>query len=529
MDAFDILLQGLRRIPGIDNDWDRLIYPFKGSFEDDQKRFLGIPDAERIVYVRIIDADKTVPCSLAITNRGIYYRMINKFFWATVQDKKFNIQFKDVDEVKYSEREDSFIFSDGSHLGRHALVKKLENRYRFEFAEILTKATKAVLGVIDYFNKGISLMDDDKEEAALEEFNKALETGSKDKDFIESDERAYVYFYKGRCLMLLNQDDEAKTNLIIAKEISSKSSDVEIKDLLPAINANLAHVVDSRIESHKLLVDAYDKVKDSDAKKDLLDSLKSLHKSENFKTDFISHNRLAERKVVIVVRDNTTPIPGKSLLCLERNVVKSLGMSFPLSHPVDGCVYLAHPTRHNYYMPAPKYDEAIFLEKVNEYCYLLQCLGAKEIKIQKVSGKTLDEMNESKVDVGASFGRKSVGIDGNVNYRSQHHSNSKDTYEFKSYMTFKPTHKPYVPDDLNWLAVEPKWKRLIDNRLNGSLTHFIEEISTSEDKLLSNTEEISVNLEIKALITKFKGNVNSESSVSSSSKQATTWRIEVIF
>lgn len=529
MDAFDILLQGLKGIPGLDNGWDRLLFPFSGSLEDDQKRFLGIPNSERIVYVRIIDADKTVPTSLAITDQGIYYRMINKFFWVTVQDKIFNIQFKDIEDVKYSEREDSYIFSDGSHLGRHSLVKKLDNHYRFRFAEILSKAAKAVLGVVDYYKKGMSLMDENNEEAALVEFNKALEVGSNDKDFINSDERAYVYFWKGRSLMLLDKDEEAKTNLIIAKEIVSNSSDSYVKGLLPVINANLAHVVDSRIESHKLLVEAYNTVSDSDVKKDILESLNSLHKSDNFKSDFISPNRLSERKVIIVLRDNTTPIPGKSLLCLERSVVKSLGMSFPMSHPVDGCVYLAHPTRHNYYVPAAKYDEAIFLEKVNEYCYLLQCLGAREITIQKVAGKSLEEMNDSKVNVGASFGRKSFGVDGNVDYHSQQNSTSKDTYEFKNYMSFSPTGKPYVPNDLNWLAVEPKWRRLIDNRLRGSLSHFVEEISTSEDKLLSSAEETSINLEIKALFTKFSGHLNFENTISSSSNQATTWRIEVVF
>ena len=61
------------------------------------------------------------------------------------------------------------------------------------------------------------------------------------------------------------------------------------------------------------------------------------------------------------------------------------------------------------------------------------------------------------------------------------------------------------------------------------MSHFIEEISTSEDKLLSDAEETSVNLEIKDLITRFKGSINTESIGSHSSKQSTTWRIEVDF
>lgn len=528
MDAFDILLQGLKGIPGIDNGEDRLIYPFEGSFEDDQKRFLGIPNAERIVYVRVIFADVWI---LAITNQGIYSQFNNKLSGipgilgvaTSLLNYKFNIRFEDINEVKYSERKDAFIFSNGSQLGRHSLVKKMDNRYCFEFAEILTKAANSVLGVMDYYTKGISLVEEEKHDAALVEFNKALEIDTD--DFM----RAKLYYHKGLCLHRLDKKDEARLNLITAKEISSKSSDSDVQALIPTINVGLGAVVDSPIESHKLLVEAFDKTTDPEEKRDILECLNKLHESEDFNSVFVSHDRLSERKVIIVLRDNTTPLPGKSLLCLEQRVLKSLGTSFPMNHPVDGCVYLAHPIRNNYYIPAAEYDEVIFLEKINEYCYLLQCLGAKEIKIQKIAGKSLEEMNESKFNAGAAFVHKLFDIDGNVDYRSRHHSNSNDSYEYRSYMSFNPIRKPYVPNDLNWLAIEPKWKRLIDNRLSGSLTHFVEEISTSEDKLLSKAEEMSVNLEIKALITKFKGHVNTESTVTLSSKQATTWRIEVIF
>jgi tetratricopeptide (TPR) repeat protein len=528
--TFDILLQGLKRIPGIDNDWDRLIYPFGGSLEDDQKRFLGIPDDERVVYVRIIVADVSVPWSLAITDKGIYMRIVDKFFWATTQDEKFNIKFSHVSEVKYSEREDAYIFSDGSRIGRKHLVKKLDSQYLFKFAEILTEASKSVPGVLDYYNRGYSLLDEDKIEEALVEFNIALDIGSNDSDFKKSDERAHVYYSIGYCLRLLERYSEAKTNLIIAKEISSKSSDSDIRNLLPMINAELAFCVDSSIESHKLWVEAYDKVEYSETKKQLIGCLNSLHKSKKFKSDFETQNRLSERKVIIVLRDNTTPIPGKTLLCLERSVVEYLGLCFPMGHPIDGCVYLAHPACSKYYIPAEKYAEAIFYEKARECCYLLKCLGAREITVQTLSGKSVEQMKESTENIGASLGVKSFETNVNYGHRSQNNSTSISNFELRSYMKFNsPINKPYVPKDLNWVAVEPKWKRLIDYRLKGSLEHFYEETSTSENKILTNTEETSVNVEIKALIARFNGSINNTSTVSSSSKQTTTWRIEASF
>lgn len=529
MDAYDKLLNGLRRIPAIDNGWDRQIAPFSGSLEYDQKRFSGIPTSEKIVYIRIIEADKTVPWSLAITDKGIYMRSINKFFWATVSDKTWSVQFSNINDVKYSERDDSFVFSDGSSIGRHALVKSMNNSDRFEFAKILTDVARSIIGVEDCLNEGIDLLEKERYNEALSKFNKAIDLISEDKEFAKSDERAYVYFWTGRCLMLLDRDSESKTNLILARDIAKRSTNNDMKDLLPAIYANLAYVVESRIESHKLLVEAFDKVSDTDAKKELLNDLNSLHASDNFKACFNSHNKLSERKVILILRDNTTPIHANSMLCFERKVIKSLGITFPLGHPIDGAVYVAHPTRSSYYVPASAYEESIFLEKVNEYCYLLRCLGAREIKIHKISGKSIEEMNRTHVDTEISGGYKSFEAGAGTKFSRQENSSSSNNYEFSSHMSFKPTGKPYVPNDLNWLAVEPRWQRLIDNRLAGILTNYKEEISTSEDKLLSQEEEFAVNLEIKTLLVKFKSEIRTRDVFSSSSRQATTWSIEVSF
>ena len=138
-------------------------------------------------------------------------------------------------------------------------------------------------------------------------------------------------------------------------------------------------------------------------------------------------------------------------------------------------------------------------------------------------------MDKSKINTTISAGHKPFEMNANIDYHSQNNLKTNENYKFKNYMSFNPTENPYVPKDLNWLAIEPKWKRLIDNRLNGSLSHYIEKISTAENKLLSSAEEMSINLEIKALMTKFKGSLNIENIVSSSVDQSTIWHIEVIF
>ena len=415
-------------------------------------------------------------------------------------------------------------------MNRHALVKKLETNYRFEFAKVLTEAAQSVVGVIDYYNRGMALMEEDKIEDALIEFKTAMDIWSKKADFLDSDERAYLYLYTGKCFSLLDKDEEAQSNLIIAKDIVSKSKDNELKDdLMPAILSNLAHTTNSRLESHKLLSESIELAKDSDTKKALIEDLAKLHKSENFHNEFTTQTNLSARKVILTIKNHQIPISSPSIICLERATMQAIGISFPMGHPVEGYVYMAHPTRPLYYVPADNYEENIFLEKVNEYCYLLQALGAKEIKIQSLRGKSLDEMRESKINAEISFGNKTFNTEGSLKYNEKKHSTADLSFSFNSQQFFSPTKAPYVPKDINWLAIEPKWRRLIDNRLNNTLTEYVEEISTSENKMLSTAEELSINVELKTLATKLKGTLNIEESITSSSKETTTWSIFVKF
>ena len=528
--TFDFLQKSLAQIPGIDNNWDRFLAPnFKGSFEDDQKRFLGIPSNEHIVYVRIIDADKTVPFSLAITDQGIYYRSLSKFLWFTVDDTKWSLKFTEFNEVKYSENEDRFLFSNGASIGRRNLVKKLDLKARYEFAKVLTKVAQASMGILDYFNRGIALMEEEKNCEALIELKKALELSNKDEEFSKSDERVYLYCSIGKCLIYLDEPEEAKSYLIIAKEIASNSTDSEIKEMMPPILCNLAMADNNSIESHKLLCKAIELTKSSEMRKDFLDMLTNLHSSENFHNTFVSLANLPERKVILVIENGQIPVSTPTIICLNRATIQEIGISFPIGHPIVGGVYIAHPTRVSHYIPANDYEETLFLEKVYEYCYLLQALKAKEIYIKSLRGKSLEEMKHSQTNVDVSFQNLTFQANGNMNFNKNNDSNSYQFYSFNSYQTFNPTGEPYVPSDLNWLAIESKWRRLIDNRLNNTLTEYVEEISTSENKILSTNEELHINMELKSLSVKLKGSLNIEDSISSSSKESTVWSISVKF
>lgn len=397
------------------------------------------------------------------------------------------------------------------------------------FGKVSDDVVKSTAGSADHLHKVVALLENEKYEEALVSLNKAIESECTDHEREDDGGLGLMFGLRGRCLAALGKVQDARADFLIARELFSKSSDPDYKEKLSSLLCDLAGVTDSRIEKHKLLTEAFDKSSDFEEKKHIMQELNSLHASSEFKDVFASRESIAERKVLLAVKNDSLPIPGQTVMCIERSVLHSLVVSFPLGHPVDGVAYVAHPTRSNYYVPMNEYEDIIFLEKVNEYCYLLQCLGAKEIDIARLSGKSLSEMKKSGESGEASLGYKLSEFEGKAENGSQSNSDYSKTSEYKSHLSFNPSRKPFVPKDLNWLAIEPRWSRLIDNRLHGNLQHYVEEISTSEDKMLSSSEETEVAAEIKALGARFKGCIKSNDSMSSSSKETTTWQISVKF
>lgn len=532
MGIYNQILDNLRQIPSLANNYDQVLAPFKGSFEDDKKRFFGIPSEERLIYFRTHYPD----CYLAITDKGIYTRDLGRFFGITLKVCSSHIPFQDISKVQYSESDDGYYFYGNSlettFICRSDFFSKgIKLKYRFDFADILTKASNSINSYVEYAEQGISLMKDGEEHEAMAMFEEAIAMFDKALDNIPngdvySDDLGYILLRKSRCLMMLEKYQEARDVLIIAKDMCSKSCD---DDLLSLICANLALVTTNKIQAHNYLCQAYTTAPDPESKKTLITLINDLHDSEDFSNMFTSDNNLPERKVIMVMSDDSIPIQSSSILCLERRVIKSLKLEFPIGHPVEGLLYLAPPSRNKYYIPAMEYEDAVFIDKVNEYCYLLQCLGAKEIKVYKIAGKSLEEMASSNVTGGIALGHKMVGLNGNFDCNSNNSMSYDNSYKFSRKMTFNPVGKPFVPKDLNWLSIEPRWSRLITNRMNGSLFQYTEEISTSDNNILSETDEFTINAEIKTLITKFKGQVYIKDNTLTKSKELTTWRIEVIF
>ena len=204
-------------------------------------------------------------------------------------------------------------------------------------------------------------------------------------------------------------------------------------------------------------------------------------------------------------------------------------IDFPVGHPVAGTVYIGNPFVPNMYKPFEGYEYEFFLSKVNEYCRLLQCLGATEISIRTLKGKSASGMTASNVHVDGSAGSKRASFSAEVNYRNQKRQEASSLTEMEIVQRFAPMRKPYVPDGLVWYKEEVDWQSKVQQRLNGNMLEFNQRISTKETSFVAATEILDIKAQAALLWKKANINVDIKSESEFKSSEETEWLVSVKF
>ena len=89
--------------------------------------------------------------------------------------------------------------------------------------------------------------------------------------------------------------------------------------------------------------------------------------------------------------------------------------------------------------------------------------------------------------------------------------------------------KPFIPTDLIWFNNEPSWQRLYQQRINGNILEYHENISTNQKKLLSETEFTKIKAEYEHSLVSAKIDVSANSSSKFTDHENTEWEISVKF
>ena len=219
---------------------------------------------------------------------------------------------------------------------------------------------------------------------------------------------------------------------------------------------------------------------------------------------------------------------------------------FPMSHPKINHSYIVHPYKTDSYLPIENYDYELLNDRLNEFFYFLQCLGATSISYEVVEDESSQQASRSQQSHGqnnrnSNYNERSnnnqyggsAGVNlGFVNAEvggSSSYANSGSNYGEGGYQqeqsqeavmnsslrnflrmgrnqTFDPLQKPYIPNDLIWYPNEYTWQRIAQQRLNGNMLSHSETLSSSQSETLSVSEIASINEELDNLFEEVSSN-----------------------
>ena len=97
--------------------------------------------------------------------------------------------------------------------------------------------------------------------------------------------------------------------------------------------------------------------------------------SEHFLDVDISHRRL------LVPIEEITNLSSQQIAVLEMPLIGE-AIHFPDGHPIPNKLYVAHPHSSDRYVPFDDYELELLEDKLREFYWVAQCLGATDISIE---------------------------------------------------------------------------------------------------------------------------------------------------
>ena len=259
------------------------------------------------------------------------------------------------------------------------------------------------------------------------------------------------------------------------------------------------------------------------------------------KSDYYSNNKIEcynkyienfneidpnDRKVITISR---TAQLFKSDHITLLNMDNRPNINFPITHPKQDHTYICHPYKTDTYLPIEDYDYELLNDRISEFCYLLQCLGATSISIENVKGENNDASSHKNTQWNAGVNLKVTSVNANGENDTNSRNYSKSTLKIERNQHLNPTQKPFVPEGLVWYPHQVAWQRLVQQRMNGNLLSHSEYMSSSEQKIISNSELSDINAELNHLFTSIKGGRKTHTEQNIENNKEVEWRVNVTF
>ena len=237
-----------------------------------------------------------------------------------------------------------------------------------------------------------------------------------------------------------------------------------------------------------------------------------------------------ERKYIMLVEDSKIKNCAVSGITIFNSSNVPNCINFYDNMPLNNELYVGHPYNPSVYIPYNQAEDILFQDKIQEFCYILQQLGAEEITITSLKGRKINETNNKKeeLEVAANagrFGNASLNIDSstsNLMDRTSH-----EQYDVK--YVYDPINMPEMPSETIWYQNQPKWQRLVQSRIDGNTLEYTECISSKLTFFTSSSEKEDIKAKLKVLMANIEGRIYEEEEKQLREETETIWRVSVKF
>lgn len=343
----------------------------------------------------------------------------------------------------------------------------------------------------------------------------------------------YYYYYIIGALIRLERYDEAKKyydsfRLVFEKEDSNNENfaDIRYRFLLTESELLVPYGRFYEIAENSDLIKQYiESYFPTDAENIQFYAEDRNYWYNEYITNFFNEDYNNRKVITIAKTDNLFKSDHITLLQMSNLPA----VNFPITHPKQDHTYVCHPYKTDTYLPIEEYDYELLNDRINEFCYLLQCLGATSIYIENTKGESNNNnaYSNTQANIEASIRIQSGGARIEEEYKGSNYN--KSTLKIGREQQFNPINPPFIPEGLIWFPHEAGWHRLVQQRLEGSLLNHSEYMSSTEHKILSNAEISDINGELNLLFATIKGGRRNETNSNIETNKEVEWRINVTF
>ena len=491
----------------------------------------GIGLDEEILFTRDTSFWSNNNQGLVMTNLGIYVITDNDD-----PESRFAFSWASVNNVVYKEYCFYFCNADGENIAwiqSNYFFKEIDAGWLNKIvgpslATHMTKMAQLAGEEKDIYDEVVELENQEQYDSALEKLNQLMTNAEVNND-------ALSHFWKGRILVkksLASNDIDDMRFQTANNEFKKVRELTDDKDLIgysyywTAENYNLFGQFYNARNLFLLSMESSSEDIREHSKQEFEEMEQHL---SNVFDNYTTQYEYKDRKFLMPVNDYE--IAGCLVEGIDTFRMSNIPscIKFPMGHPIAGELYIGHPYNSSLYVPYEKSEDTFFVDKVHELCYLLECLGAEEITITSIKGKSVNELGnyENNISGGADIKLWSVNAERNKSGSSErtNTSNIQRTLSQK----FDPMRPPFVPEDLIWYSEQPQWQRLVNSRLNGNLLEYNEFVSTADTKFVSSSERTSIKASAEYLWSKFDGNYETKSNEQFKESTETQWKVEVKF